>query len=113
MLIFYHIMFNSWTSGQHLTLSVGCSPGCLALSTILAASSFASAKESEFFDVISKLDKQVIIATKSFLKEDDNGNTIVDKNKVKSINGIVYRIEKMEPFDDKKLATIQTVITKV
>ena len=76
-------------------------------------SSFASAKESEFFDVISKLDKQVIIATKSFLKEDDNGNTIIDKNKVKSINGIVYRIEKMEPFDDKKLATIQTVITKV
>ena len=76
-------------------------------------SSFATAKESEFFDVISKLDKQVIIVTKSFLKEDENGNTVVDKNKVKSVNGVVYRIEKMKPFDDKKLATIQTVITKL
>ena len=76
-------------------------------------SSFAATKESEFFDVISKLDKQVIIVTKSFLVEDVNGDTVVDKNKVKSVNGTVYRIEKMKPFDDKKLATIQTVITKL
>ena len=76
-------------------------------------SSFATAKESEFFEVISKLDKQVIIVTKSFLIEDANGNTVVDKNKVQAVNGTVYRIEKMKPFDDKKLATIQTVITKL
>ena len=63
--------------------------------------------------MISKLDKQVIIVTKSFLKEDENDSTVVDKNKVKSVNGVVYRIEKMKPFDDKKLATIQTVITKL
>lgn len=76
-------------------------------------SSFAAAKESEFFDVISKLDKQVIIVTKSFLVEDANGNTVVDKSKVQAVNGTVYRIEKMKPFDDKKLATIQTVISKL
>lgn len=76
-------------------------------------SSFAAVKESEFFDVISKLDKQVIIVTKSFLAEDANGNTVIDMNRVKSVNGTVYRIEKMKPFDDKKLATIQTVITKL
>ena len=37
----------------------------------------------------------------------------VDKNKVQAVNGKVYRIEKMKPFDDKKFATIQTVITKL
>ena len=76
-------------------------------------SSFAAAKETEFFGVISKLEKQVIIVTKSFLMEDENGNTVLDMNKVQEVNGNVYRIEKMKPFDDKKLATIQTVITKL
>ena len=76
-------------------------------------SSFATAKESEFFNVISKLDKQVIIVTKSFLIEDKAGNTVVDKEKVDSINGNVFRIEKLKPFDDKKLSTIQTVISKL
>lgn len=45
--------------------------------------------------------------------EDENGNTVLDMNKVQEVNGNVYRIEKMKPFDDKKLATIQTVITKL
>ena len=36
-------------------------------------SSFTDAKESEFFNVISTLNKQVIIVTKSFLKESSNG----------------------------------------
>ncbi len=76
-------------------------------------SSFASSKEGEFFDVISKLDKQVIIVTKSFLKENSKGETVVDLDKVKAINGTVYRIEKAKPFDDKKLSTIQTLITKL
>ena len=76
-------------------------------------SSFAAAKETEFFGVISKLEKQVIIVTKSFLMEDENGNTVLDMNKVQEVNGNVYRIEKMKPFDDKKLATIQTVISKL
>ena len=39
--------------------------------------------------------------------------TVVDKEKVDSINGNVFRIEKLKPFDDKKLSTIQTVISKL
>lgn len=63
--------------------------------------------------VISSLGKQVIIVTKSFLRDGSNGETILDTNKVKGINGRVFRIEKKRPFDDKKLGTIQTVITKI
>ena len=76
-------------------------------------SSFTEAKESEFFNVISNLDKQVIIVTKSFLKEGANGDVILDQSKVNEINGRVYRIEKKKPFNDKQLGTIQTVITKI
>ena len=76
-------------------------------------SSFTDAKESEFFNVISKLNKQVVIVTKSFLKEKAKGEIILDKDKVDEIIGSVFRIEKKKPFDDKKLGTIQTIITKI
>jgi DNA sulfur modification protein DndD len=76
-------------------------------------SSFTTAKESEFFNVISKLNKQVIIVTKSFLKESSNGEVILDRSKVDDVNGRVFRIEKKKPFDDKKLSTIQTIISKI
>lgn len=76
-------------------------------------SSFTETKESEFFNVISSLNKQVIIVTKSFLKENDKGELVHDQKKIDSINGKVFRIEKKRPFDDKKLETIQTVITKI
>lgn len=76
-------------------------------------SSFTDAKETEFFNVISNLDKQVVIVTKSFLKESSDGNLVLDQNKVNEVSGRVFRIEKKKPFDDKNLATIQTVITKV
>ena len=75
-------------------------------------SSFTDAKESEFFNVISTLSKQVIIVTKSFLSE-HNGDVALDSNKIEKVNGRVFRIEKKKPFDDKKLGTIQTVITKI
>lgn len=76
-------------------------------------SSFTDAKESEFFNVIGTLDKQVIIVTKSFLKENPDGDVMLDMAKVDAINGQIFRIEKKKPFDDKKLGTIQTVITKI
>lgn len=76
-------------------------------------SSFTDAKEGEFFNVISKLNKQVIIVTKSFLKENSNGEIVIDRPKVDEIGGRVFRIEKKKPFDDKRLGTIQTIITKV
>lgn len=76
-------------------------------------SSFTDAKENEFFNVISSLEKQVIIVTKSFLRDGSNGEVYLDKSRIDSINGRIFRIEKKKPFDDKKLGTIQTVITKI
>ncbi|MGN1254182.1 MAG: AAA family ATPase [Prevotella sp.] len=76
-------------------------------------SSFTDAKDTEFFNVISKLNKQVIIVTKSFLKDVGNGNIVLDCDRVEAVQGTVYRIEKKKPFDDKKLGTIQTIITKI
>ena len=76
-------------------------------------SSFTDSKESEFFNVIGSLDKQVIIVTKSFLKESGNGELEVDMDKISEVTGTIFRIEKKKPFDDKKLGTIQTMITKI
>lgn len=76
-------------------------------------SSFTDKKESEFFDVISGINKQVVIVTKSFLKDMGNGRVVIDQKMVNSINGRVFRIAKKEPFDDKKLSTIQTEITLI
>ena len=75
-------------------------------------SSFTDTKESEFFNVISTLNKQVIIVTKSFLK-DSNGDAVLDRTKIDEVNGRVFRIELKKPFDDKKLGTIQTIISKI
>ncbi len=42
-------------------------------------SSFTAAKESDFFGVIAGINKQTIIVTKSFLVEDSDGNSTLDK----------------------------------
>ena len=76
-------------------------------------SSFTEAKESEFFKEISNLKKQVIIVTKSFLKESAPGEVVLDRSRLNSIDGSIFRIEKKKPFDDKKLGTIQTIISKI
>ena len=76
-------------------------------------SSFTDAKENEFFSVISKLGKQVIVVTKSFLRDSNNGDVELDEMRINKIQGRVYRIEKEKPFDDKKLETIRTTISKI
>jgi DNA sulfur modification protein DndD len=75
-------------------------------------SSFTGAKESEFFGVIGNINKQTIIVTKSFLKEekDEDGKSILDTMRLKEIKAKKYRISKKYPFDDKNLATIETEI---
>lgn len=74
-------------------------------------SSFTTSKESDFFGVIGDIKKQTIIVTKSFLIEGRDGNSILDSERLKSINAKKYRIEKQRPFNEKDLSTIQTVIT--
>lgn len=73
-------------------------------------SSFTAAKESDFFGVIASINKQTIIVTKSFLTEDADGNSKLDKERLKEINAKKYRIEKKRPFDEKDLSTIQTTV---
>lgn len=76
-------------------------------------SSFTAAKESSFFNIISELDKQVIIVTKSFLNETPDGMSVLDTERTSTINGRIYRIEKKRPFNDKDLSTIETIITPI
>lgn len=78
-------------------------------------SSFAVGKEKDFFRIIDKLDKQVIIVTKSFLIETGPSSYVLDQDMISEldIKGSIYRIEKKRPFDDKNQATIQTIITKI
>lgn len=72
-------------------------------------SSFSPQKESDFFKVISKINKQCIIFTKSFLTESGS----LDNDKVAAQNCTIYRLEKQRPFDDKDLSTIQTKLTLI
>ena len=76
-------------------------------------SSFTAAKESDFFGVIAGINKQTIIVTKSFLIEDADGNSKLDKERLKEIDAKKYRIEKKRPFDEKDLSTIQTTIEPI
>ena len=72
-------------------------------------SSFAPQKERDFFEVISKVNKQCIIVTKSFLTEDGK----LDKKRIDTLNCSVFRLEKKRPFNSLDLTTIQTVITPI
>ncbi|MCW2260112.1 MULTISPECIES: AAA family ATPase [Sphingobacterium] len=72
-------------------------------------SSFSPQKESDFFKIISNINKQCIIFTKSFLTEDGK----LDNLKIESQNCQIYRIEKLRPFDNLDLSTIQTKITPI
>lgn len=76
-------------------------------------SSFTAAKESDFFGVIGKINKQTIIVTKSFLNENADGSSSIDTKRLKAIKGKKYRIEKKRPFDEKNLATIETRIEPI
>lgn len=72
-------------------------------------SSFSPQKESDFFKVITAINKQCIIFTKSFLTE--NGQ--LDKDKIDAQNCTIYRMEKQRPFNNLDLSTIQTKLTLI
>jgi DNA sulfur modification protein DndD len=72
-------------------------------------SSFAPQIESDFFNVISDIQKQCIIFSKSFLT--DKG--ILDSNKIDSLHCTIYRMKKKKPFDKHDLSTIQTELTLI
>jgi DNA sulfur modification protein DndD len=72
-------------------------------------SSFSPQKEGDFFKIISEINKQCIIFTKSFLTE----NGIPDNNKIDAQNCTIYRMEKQRPFNNLDLSTIQTKVTLI
>jgi DNA sulfur modification protein DndD len=72
-------------------------------------SSFSTQKESDFFNIIASINKQCIIFTKSFLNE----NGLLDQNKIDMLKCTVYRMEKLRPFNNQDLSTIQTKITLI
>ena len=77
-------------------------------------SSFGSFKEGVFYNVIDSIDKQCVIVTKDLLNVDrTTGAKSLDYDTIDKLSCSVYRIKKVEPFDDKDLSTIQTVVEQV
>ena len=77
-------------------------------------SSFGGFKEDTFYNVIDTIDKQCVIVTKDLLNIDKaTGQKALDFDTINKLSCSVYRIEKVEPFNDKDLSTIQTVVKQV
>lgn len=77
-------------------------------------SSFGGFKEDTFYNVIDTIDKQCVIVTKDLLNIDKTtGQKMLDYDTINKLSCSVYRIEKVEPFNDKDLSTIQTVVKQV
>ncbi|MBR6082075.1 MAG: AAA family ATPase [Salinivirgaceae bacterium] len=77
-------------------------------------SSFGGFKEDTFYNVVDTIDKQCIIVTKDLLNIDKTtGQKALDFDTINKLSCSVYRIEKAEPFNDKDLSTIQTVVKPV
>ena len=77
-------------------------------------SSFGGFKEDTFYNVIDDIDKQCIIVTKDLINVDKStGNKSLDFDTIDKLTCSVYRIEKVTPFDDKDLSTIQTSAKKI
>ena len=73
-----------------------------------ATSSFGDSKESEFYNVIDKIDKQCIIVTKDYITHGK-----VREGDINKLTCSVYRISKADGFDKTNMATIRTMINKI
>lgn len=77
-------------------------------------SSFGGFKEDTFYNVIDTIDKQCIIVTKDLINiNKETGKKEMDIDTINKLSCAVYRIEKVEPFNDKDLSTIQTIVNPV
>lgn len=72
-------------------------------------SSFGPQKERDFYAAISSINKQCIIATKSFLKEDGS----LDMTKIEHQKGKIFRLRLNPDCDLEKMSTIQTNIEPI
>jgi len=55
----------------------------------------------------------MIILTSDYLTQGNDGRKVMDIDKFSTISGTAYRIEKKRPFDNTKLETMQTTISKI
>ena len=65
---------------------------------------------NRFFDATNR---QMIILTSDYLTQGNDGRKVMDIDKLSTISGTAYRIEKKRPFDNTKLGTMQTTIYKL
>lgn len=77
-------------------------------------SSFGEFKEDVFYNIIDHIDKQCVIFTKDLLNFDrESGTRKLDYSKINSLSCTVYRIHKMEGYDEEDLSTIRTITEKI
>ena len=78
-------------------------------------STFDEGKDRNFYECLnSRVDKQCIVVTKSYLtRNDETGLFEVNIKDLEGINCPVYRISKKEGFDKRDLSTIETIVTPI
>ena len=77
-------------------------------------SSFGQMKETEFYEIINKIQKQCIIVTKDMLVFDGATQKSKIKSTAYSLSCPIYRIEKdREGFNENDLSTIRVRTTKI
>lgn len=77
-------------------------------------SSFGQMKETEFYEIINKIQKQCIIVTKDMLEYDSTKQKSSIKSAAYSLSCPIYRIEKdSEGFNENDLSTIRVRTTKI
>lgn len=77
-------------------------------------SSFGQMKETEFYEIINKIQKQCVIVTKDMLEFDATTQKSNIKSTAYSLSCPIYRIEKdREGFNENDLSTIRVRTTKI
>ena len=78
-------------------------------------STFDEGKDRNFYECLSsRVDKQCIVVTKSYLTRiDQDGVFVVNEKELAGIKCPVYRISKKGGFDKKDLSTIETIVTPI
>lgn len=74
-------------------------------------SNFDDGKDSDFYACLNNdVEKQCIVATKSFLYRNNEGEYVLDEKRLKKFDCPIYRIKRKPGFDPKDLSTIETIV---
>lgn len=77
-------------------------------------SSFDEGKDKAFYECLNtKVDKQCIVVTKSYLYKNDNGKYVVDRDGLSKLDCKKYRIKKITGFDKLDISTIDTEVEEI